>query len=97
MTSSLTELRPPPTRPSPPPARVRRQPSAGWYWLAGIVAVLGLTAAFVWGAVGTVTALDRVDGFDRVTIPGSMTVSVADPGTKARRWPWATTSPGPSP
>ena len=66
-------------------------------WLAGIVAVLGLTAAFVWGAVGTVTALDRVDGFDRVTIPGSMTVSEADPGTKARGWPWATTSPGPSP
>jgi hypothetical protein len=46
------------------------------------VAVLGLTAAFVWGAVGTVTALDRVDGFDRVAIPGSVTVSVADPGTK---------------
>jgi hypothetical protein len=32
--------------------------------------------------VGTITALDRVDDFDRVTIPGSMTVLVADPGTK---------------
>jgi hypothetical protein len=72
MTSSLTELRPPPTRPSPPPARVRRRPSGGGYWLAGVVAVLGLTAALVWGAVGTVTALDRVDGFDRVAIPGSI-------------------------
>ena len=50
--------------------------------MAGILAVLGLTAAFVWGAVGTITALDRVDDFDRVTIPGSMTVFVADPGTK---------------
>ena len=82
MTSSLTELRPPPTRPTPPPTRVRRRPSGGWYWVAGILAVLGLTAAFVWGAVGTITALDRVDEFDRVTIPGSMTVVVADPGTK---------------
>jgi hypothetical protein len=82
MTSSLTELRPLPTRPSPPPTRVRKQPSGGWYWVAGILAVLGLTAAFVWGAVGTITALDRVDGYDRVVIPGSMTVFVADPGTK---------------
>src|SRR4029450_9165904 len=82
MTSSLTELRPPPTLPSPPPTRVRRRPSGGWYWVAGILAVLGLTAAFVWGAVGTITALDRVKDFDRVTIPGSLTVSVADPGTK---------------
>jgi len=46
------------------------------------VAVLGLTAAFVWGAVGVITALDRVDGYDRVTIPGSVSVFVADPGTK---------------
>jgi hypothetical protein len=82
MTSSLTELRPPPTRPSPPPTHVRKQPSGGWYWVAGILAVLGLTAAFVWGAVGAITALDRVDDYDRVTIPGSMTVFVADPGTK---------------
>jgi hypothetical protein len=89
MTSSLTELRPPPTRPSPPPTRpspppshVRTRPSGGWYWVAGILAVLGFTAAFVWGAVGTITALDRVDDYDRVAIPGSMTVFVADPGTK---------------
>jgi hypothetical protein len=82
MTSSLTDLRPPPTHPSPPPTRVRKRPSRGWYWAAGILAVLGLTAAFVWGALGTITALDRVDDFDRVTIPGAMTVLVADPGTK---------------
>jgi hypothetical protein len=61
MTSSLTELRPPPTLPAEPPARIRQQPSTIGYWAAAIVAVLGLTAALVWGAVGTVTALDRVD------------------------------------
>jgi hypothetical protein len=82
MASSVTELRPPPTRPSPPPTRVRSRPSGGWYWVAGFVAILGLTAAFIRGRWGAITALDRVDDFDRVTIPGSMTVSVADPGTK---------------
>jgi len=46
------------------------------------VAVLGLTAACVWGALGTITALARVDDFDRVAVPGVTTVSVTDPGTK---------------
>jgi hypothetical protein len=88
MTSSLTDLRPPPTRPSAPPTlpgapptRIRNRPSSGWYWIAAIVAVLGLTAAFVWGAVGTISALDRVDGFDRAAVPGAVAVSVTDPGT----------------
>ena len=39
-----------------------------------------LLAVLVPAAVGTITALDRVDDFDRVTVPGAMTVSVADPG-----------------
>ena len=82
MTSSLTELRPPPTLPTEPPARIRRQPSTIGYWVAAIVAVLGLTAALVWGAVGTSNALDQIDTFDRVAVPGAMTVSVTDPGTQ---------------
>jgi hypothetical protein len=45
------------------------------------MAVLGLTAAFVWGAVGTINTLDRIDKFDRTVVPGAMTVSVTDPGT----------------
>ena len=84
MTSSLTELRPPPTLPSTPPTtpiRTKRTPSQAWDWVAAIVAVLGLTAAFVWGAVGTINALDGVDSFDRTAVPGAMTVSVTDPGT----------------
>jgi hypothetical protein len=45
------------------------------------VAVLGLTAALVWGAVGTSNTLDRINGFDRLAVPGAATVSVTDPGT----------------
>jgi hypothetical protein len=82
MTASLTDLRPPPTRPTAPPIPTRKPRSRGWYWVAAIVAVLGLTAAFVWGAVGTISALDRVDSYARTAIPGAMTVSVTDPGTK---------------
>jgi hypothetical protein len=81
MTSSLTELRPPPTYPSAPPTPTRKQPPSGWYWVAGILAVLGLTAALVWGAVGTISALDEVDGFERTTVPGAVTVPVTNPGT----------------
>jgi hypothetical protein len=82
MTSSLTELRPPPTLPSPlpsPPAR--KQPSTAGYWVAAVVTMLGLVAAFLWGAVGISTTQDRINGFDRLTVPGATTMSVTDPAT----------------
>ena len=81
MTSSLTELRPPPTRPPIPPLPATKRPSTAGYWVAAVVAVLGLTAAFLWGAVTTTTTQDRVDGFDRTAVPGQVTVSVTDPAT----------------
>ena len=80
MTSSLIELRSPPTVPTAPPVPARKPRSRGWYWVAAIVAVLGLTAAFVWGTIGTITALDRVDSYDRTAVPGQVTVSVTAPG-----------------
>jgi hypothetical protein len=81
MTSSLTELRPPPTLPPIPSLQARARPSTVGYWVAAVVAVLGLTAAFLWGAVGISSIQDRVDGFDRLAVPGATTVSVTDPGT----------------
>jgi hypothetical protein len=81
MTSSLTELRPPPTLPPIPPLHARARPSTAGYWVAALVAVLGLTAAFLWGAIGIHTTQDRVDGFDRLAIPGATIVSVTEPGT----------------
>jgi hypothetical protein len=83
MTSSLTELQPPPTAPPIPPLQIRKQPSTAGYWVAAIVAVLGLTAALVWGAVGTISALDRVDSYDRTAVPGAVTVPVTGPHTRA--------------
>ena len=81
MTASMTELRPPPTLPPPPPRQARKQPSTAGYGVAAVTTVLGLMAAFLWGAVSIHTTQDRVDGFDRLAIPGATTVSVTDPGT----------------
>jgi hypothetical protein len=81
MTASMTQLRPPPTRPPIPPRQASKRPSTAGYWVAAIVAMLGLTAAFLWGAVGVSTTQDRVDGLDRLAVPGATTVSVTDPGT----------------
>ena len=44
------------------------------------MAVLGLTAAFAWGTIGTIIALDRVESYDRTAVPGQVTVSVTAPG-----------------
>jgi hypothetical protein len=44
------------------------------------VTVLGLTAAFLWGAVAVSNTRDRVDGFYRLAVPGATTVSVTEPG-----------------
>jgi hypothetical protein len=52
------------------------RPSTAGYWVAAVVAVLGLTAAFLWGATGIHTTADGVDGFDRLAVPGATTVSV---------------------
>jgi hypothetical protein len=85
MTASQTELQPPPppppTLPSPPPLQATKRPSTAGYWVAAVVALLGLTAAFLWGAVSIHITQDRIDGFDRLAIPGATTVSVTDPGT----------------
>jgi hypothetical protein len=81
MTSSLTELQPPPTLPPIPSLQARTRPSTAGYWVAAVVAVLGLMAAFLWGAVGIHTTQDRVDDLARLAVPGTVTVSVSDPGT----------------
>ena len=81
MTSSMTALQPLPTLPPIPPLQARTRPSTAGYWVAAVVAVLGITAAFLWGAVGIHTTGDRVDSFTRLAVPGATAVSVTDPGT----------------
>jgi hypothetical protein len=81
MTSSLTELQPSPTLPPLPSLQGRKRPSTAGYWVATVVAALGLMAAFLWGAVGIDNIQERVNGFARLAVPGATTVSVSNPGT----------------
>jgi len=65
--------------PTAPP--VRRRPSVGWYWAAGLLLVAGFVAAAVW-VVGAVIGLDdHVDQFPRTSVPGEISASIDNPDT----------------
>jgi len=56
------------------------KPSGWWFGAAGAVAVLGIVAAVV-VFVQTISGLvDRVDGFQRVSLPGNGTVTLDETG-----------------
>jgi hypothetical protein len=64
------------------PGETRREPSKAGYWVAAIVAALGLAAAIACGVTGTVRTLDRPDDFARAAIPGALTVTGAAGGER---------------
>jgi len=59
------------------------KPSVGWYWVAGVVALVGIVGAVVWGLASYAGIGDRVDGFARDALPGQVTVPIDAPGTYA--------------
>jgi hypothetical protein len=85
MTSSMTALRPAPTRQPPPPTPTRRTTSTAGYRRARIVVLLSLAAAVALAALGAVTAPDRPDD-----LAGTVkVVRYAEPtasGRAATRW-----------
>jgi hypothetical protein len=52
------------------------RPSTAGYWVAGVVFLAGAIGAIVWLAVSVVGALTLPDDFDRVPVPGEMTVEL---------------------
>ncbi|HET6953572.1 MAG TPA: hypothetical protein VFI47_24560, partial [Acidimicrobiales bacterium] len=75
-------MQPAPAPPLPREAAAARtvRPSAWWFLAAGLVAVAGIVVGIV-GAVRTFGDwLDRVDGLERTSVPGSMTVEIDEPG-----------------
>ena len=70
---------PRPTIPTPSAEHPRR--STAGYWIAGLVALLGLATAFVWAAFGALTMLNAADGFARTPLPGAVTVHVTHAGS----------------
>src|SRR5690349_7611094 len=68
----------PPAAPAPAngtPGQPRSGSSKAGYWMAAMVATLGLAAAIAFGLIGTLRTLDRPDGFARAAIPGTLTVT----------------------
>ena len=51
-------------------------PSTSRYWLAAVIAIVGLVAGVVFGVMSYRNSQDRIDDFDRVSIPGTMTVQL---------------------
>jgi hypothetical protein len=51
-------------------------PSTSRYWLAAVIAIVGLVAGVAFGVVSYTDSQDRIDDFDRVSIPGRMAVQL---------------------
>ena len=77
-----TVTAPPIGRPAVAPNRLGKSPSRSRYWIAGIVASVGMVAAIGWGASEALDAYRNVDTFPRAEIPGVVTVRVTDPGER---------------
>jgi hypothetical protein len=65
-----------PTSGSSPPATASGR---GLYWLAAIIAVLGVIGGTAFGLTSYRDAQRHLDTFDRVSIPGTLTVDISTP------------------
>ena len=65
--------------PTAPP--VRRRPSVGWYWAAGLLLVAGIVAAAVWIVGAAIGLDDHVDQFPRTSVPGEISAPIDNPDT----------------
>ena len=61
MTSSLTERRPPPTLPPIASLHAKKRPSTVGYWVAAVVAVLGLTRTAYERGLGRLCRADQLE------------------------------------
>jgi hypothetical protein len=59
---------------------ISARPSTAWYWVAGIVLVVGVVAGVVVGILGYLDALDEFDTFASLVAPGATELVVDDPG-----------------
>jgi len=62
---------------------ITTKPSVGWYWVAGVLAILGIVGAVVWGLTAYGAVGDRVDAFTRAPLPGRAVVPIDMVGTHA--------------
>ncbi|HSJ34385.1 MAG TPA: hypothetical protein VLB85_04970 [Acidimicrobiia bacterium] len=65
-------------QPTAPVQAIR--PPTSWYWIAGVIAFVGLVAGLVIGILGYLNALDEYEAFPRLAASGVAEVVVDDPG-----------------
>lgn len=63
-----------------PPAREPIRPTRTWYWVAGVVTVVGLVVGLAVALFGYFDALDEFDAFPGLSTPGTTEVVVDEPG-----------------
>jgi hypothetical protein len=83
---------PPPVR----PAGTGRRASQRGYWIGGGLVAAAFIGAAAWIAVAFLGFLSHVNGFQRMTVPGTATVQVTQPGTRVVYYesPRAASPPG---
>jgi hypothetical protein len=62
------------------PESDRRRPSTAGYWLAVVIAVVGLVAGAGWGITAYLGMQRQIDDFVRVGVPGQAVVSIPEAG-----------------
>ena len=56
-----------------------RPPSSIWYGIAGMIALVGIAVAVLWGLAAYNGLRDRIDAFPRASVPGEAVVPVTGP------------------
>lgn len=59
------------------------KPSVSWSWIAGLITIVGVVGAIVWGLTAYSSIGDRMDGFARTSLPGRLTAPLDTTGTYA--------------
>jgi hypothetical protein len=65
---------------SPPPAATHDRSSKSWFWPGIGVATLGLVAGLALGITSYLGSQQEIDGFARMSVPGSVSVQVDELG-----------------
>lgn len=59
---------------------IEEGPRRLWYWIAGLIALVGIGGAIAWGVISWDRLNDTIDDFERIAVPGQATLEFSDAG-----------------